>query len=266
MPRRYSEEEAQRIFALVAERQRSASGTDGLSLSELEEAARVAGLDPSLVAVAAAELDAVPHAEKTLGGAPVEVVRSRVVDGEVSDDAWAEMVSAARREFGQPGMAGQIGRLREWTVLSGGTQNGTVTRLTVEPTADGTRVTLSRSIREAVKGLAIATTIQWAMALMFGLLAAFGVEAEMWIPALILASIGTLMGAGTLVGTRLWRAREADRFEALLDRFELVTRDVEPVAAAPAAEALTGRRIDPTLLDAETAASAAGSARERTRT
>ncbi len=152
MPRRFSPEEAQRIFALVADRQRTVSGTDGLSLAELEEAAAAAGLDPGLVAVAAAELDSVPQAEKTLLGTPVEVVRTRLLDGAVGDDAWAAMVSAARREFGQPGMAGQIGRLREWTVISGGTKNGTVTRLTVEPTEAGTRVTLSRSIRDTVFG------------------------------------------------------------------------------------------------------------------
>ena len=58
MPRRYSEEEAQRIFALVADRQRATTGVEGLSLSELEEAAQAAGLDPGLVAIAAASASA----------------------------------------------------------------------------------------------------------------------------------------------------------------------------------------------------------------
>ena len=276
MPRRFSEEEAQRIFALVADRQRQASGDAGLTLEELEEAARAAGLDASLVAVAAAELDAQPHAEKTLLGAPVEVLRTRLIDGPLSEDAWAGMVAQARREFGQPGMAGQIGRLREWTVISGGTKNGTVTRLTAEPTDRGTRVTLSRSVHEAVKGLALATVIQAAMGVMFGVLAAAGVESEMWIVAAILLSVGLLMGAGTQIGTRVWQRHQGGRFEALLDRLELVARDVTEADAAPGLEApgraeegRTGAgRIDPGLLDDEAPDGGleAGPPRTRTRT
>ena len=226
MTRRFSEEEAQRIFARVAERQResASSSAAGLSLAELEEAASAAGVDPALVATAAAELDAAPHAERTLAGVPIEVVRHRPLPGPIDDDVWAEMVSAARREFGQPGMAGQIGRLREWTSISGGPKNGVVTRLTAEPTADGTRVTLTRSIREVVLGFTIASAIQWAMAVLFGVLALAGVESEMWIPALILAGLGLMFGAGTQIGARVWQQREGRRFEALLDRLELAAR------------------------------------------
>lgn len=268
MPRRYSEEEAQRIFALVAERQRTASGTDGLSLAELEEAAGAAGLDPGLVAIAAAELDAAPHAEKTFARVPIEVVRTRVLDGPLDDDAWAGMVSAARREFGQPGMAGQIGRLREWTVINGGTKNGTVTRLTAEPTAEGTRVTLTRSIREVVMGLTIAGAIQWAMALLFGTMALTGVEPDLWIAAAMMATLGTLFGAGTQVGARVWRRHEAGRFEALLDRMELVARDAAPRSslAAPETSSRPAGRLDLDALDLDLEAEDRAAARPRTRT
>lgn len=229
MTRRYSEEDAQRIFALVAERQRNAPGVDsGLSLAELEEAARVAGLDPSLVAAAAAEVDAAPGPDRTLAGAPVEVVRQRVVPGPIGDDAWAQMVGAMRSEFGQAGMAGQVGRLREWTLISGGAKNGTTTRLTVEPTADGTRVTLSRSVREAVFGFTLASAIQWVMASLFATLALAGVDNELWIPAGILVALGLLFGVGTQVGTRLWHRHQSARFERLLDRLELTARDTAP--------------------------------------
>ncbi len=256
MSRRYSEEEAQRIFALVADRQRTASGTEGLSLAELEEAAQAAGLDPALVAVAAAELDSVPQAERTLLGTPVEVVRSRVLDGAVGDDAWAAMVAQARREFGQPGMAGQIGRLREWTAISGGTKNGVTTRLTVEPTGAGTRVTLTRSIRDTVFGFTLASAVQWAMAVLFTVLGMAGVDPEMWIAALVMAALGTFFGAGVQIGARVWRRQEAKRFDALLDRLELVSRDA---AGRPAAEPFgeetegpaSAERIDPRLLDAD---------------
>ncbi|WP_412068415.1 hypothetical protein [Rubrivirga sp. IMCC43871] len=265
MTRRYSEEEAQRIFALVAERQRTASGVEGLSLAELEEAASAAGLDPGLVAVAAAELDSAPHPEKTLLGTPTEVIRSRVLDRPIDDDTWASMVGAARREFGQPGMAGQIGRLREWTVISGGTKNGITTRLTVEPTDRGARVTLSRSIRDTVFGLTLASGIQWAMSVFFGIMWMAGVDTELWIPALILASFGTLFGAGIQIGARVWRRREARRFEGLLDRLELIALDSPPTAAS--ASAAPEGRIDPALLDVDApdTESARDATRDRTR-
>ena len=55
MARTFTEAEAQRVFARVAERQRAQAPADGgLTLEDLEDAARAAGLDPSLVASAAA--------------------------------------------------------------------------------------------------------------------------------------------------------------------------------------------------------------------
>ena len=238
MSRRFSEEEAQRIFARVAERQRETAPADrGLSLAELEEAARAAGLDASLVVAAAAELDAAPHDERTILGAPVETIRTRHVAAPLDDDTWARLVGAARREFGQPGMAGQIGRLREWTLISGGTKNGTVTRLAAEPTAEGTRITVSRSIAESVKGFTLAATIQWGMALVFGTMALAGVDSELWIVTAVLFGLGLVFGAGSQIGTRVWHRQQTRRFDRLLDRLELAARDgatAPPVTAEPA--------------------------------
>ena len=231
MARRFSEEEAQRIFARVAERQRTLVPADtGLSLEDLEEAARAAGLDPALVASAASELDAVPERGRTIAGAPVEVVRHRVVPGALDDDTWAGMVAAARARFGSPGIAGQIGRLREWTVVGGNRGNSVVTRLAAEPAGDGTRVTLSQSVREPVLGFSIATAVNGALAVLFGVLAASGVEAGLWIPAAILLAMALLFGTGSQVGARIWERRRAADFEALLDRLDLVARDA---ASAP---------------------------------
>ena len=265
MPRRFSEEEAQRIFALVAERQRAASDASGLSLAELEEAARAAGLDPALVAVAAAELDAAPHPERTLAKAPVEVIRHRVVAGPLDDDAWAQMVSAARSEFGEPGMAGQVGRLREWTSFSGGTKNNVVTRVTAEPTEGGTRVTVSRSVRDLVFGFTLAAAIQSVLAVLFGVFAVAGVDSDLWIPAAILAGLAALFGLGSQVGTRVWHRQESARFDRLLGRLERCVLDAPSARRATARDApeATGR---PALdLDALGEAPESGSppARER---
>lgn len=267
MTRRYTEEEAQRIFARVAERQRTAPDA-GLSLAELEEAARSAGLDPSLVASAAAELDAAPGPGRTLGGVPVEVVRQRVVAGVVDDEAWAQMVAAARTEFGRHGVAGQVGRLREWTDFSGGPKNGLVTRLTAEPTVDGTRITLSRSVREVVLGLTIAQVVQWSVATLFGVLGLTGIEPDLLIPMMILIGVAVLFGVGSQVGTRVWHRQQAGRFEALLDRLELAARDAAPpVPEAPEPDAPESHQPDVASLDLddlpEAPASAAPGRRQR---
>lgn len=268
MPRRYSEEQAQRIFALVADRQRLGPGdADGLSLSELEEAARAAGLDPSLVAAAAAQIDAAPGDDRTLLGAPVEVVRQRMIAGEVDDETWTRMVHALRAEFGDAGMAGQVGRLREWTLISGGTKHGTSTRLAVEPTADGTRITLTRSVKDSVFGFQLAAAIMAGMSLLFGGIALAAIEPALWIPFGIMLGMGLAFGAGSQIGTRMWHRHTATRFEGLLDRLELVARDAAPARAATA-EAPHPRTETPRLgldLDGPEVEEGVSSGRSRTR-
>lgn len=234
MPRRYSEEEAQRIFAHVAERQRDTLASDaGLSIEDLQEAARAAGLDPALVLQAAVSLDApAPEQTQTLLGAPVEVVRQRMIPGPVSDETWGQIVAEARRAFGGVGIAGQIGRLREWTLVSSKASNQNITtRLALEPTPEGTRLTLSRNVRDMAFGFTIAGAINAAMSVLFWVLFATGVDPEFVIPALILTVMAVAFSGGTQVGLRLWETRQAKRFASFLDRAELVIRasDDRPV-------------------------------------
>lgn len=250
MSRRFSEDDARRIFARVAEQQaRTAPDTDGLSLTDLEDAARAAGLDPALVALAAAELDAPPaRGARRLAGAPVEVLASRLVPGDLSDETWAGMVGAARAQFGHAGMAGQVGRRREWTLVSGGPKNGVTTQLVAEPVAGGIRLSLSQSIRDMAFGFTVGGSITAVLALVFTALAALGVEPELWIPAVILVAQTLLFLGGTQVGTRLWHGRRTEQFERLLDRLDLVARATD--APAPLAAEPPARERAPRLGDA----------------
>lgn len=232
MARRFSEDEARRIFARVAERQsRTAPHAAGLSLDELEEAARAAGLDPALVVQAAAELDGAAPA-RSLAGAPVEVRVSRVVPGELTDDVWAGIVADARLQFRGTGTAGQVGRTREWTVVSGGAKNGVSTHLSAEPVAGGIRITLAQSIRDMVLGFSIAGGITGLMAVFFSAMALAGVDPELWIPAMMMLAMALLFGLGTRVGAQAWQRQRSTRFETLLDRFELIARDRTPAPDA----------------------------------
>ncbi|MEM1056198.1 MAG: hypothetical protein AAGI52_11775 [Bacteroidota bacterium] len=230
MSRQFTEAEAQRIFAHMAEMQRAdaARPSSALSLEDLQEAARAAGLDPRYVTRAVAELDAAPAQTRTLLSAPVEVVRQRVVPGPLTDETWASMVNAARAHFGDAGFAGQIGSLREWT-LHTGTNNGnrTVTRLSAEPTEGGIRLMLTQSIRETIKGFSIATAIVSAMLVIFGAMAVAGVDPELWVAVGIMAVMALGFGGGSQVWARWWAANRSGQFDSVLDRLELVARSSE---------------------------------------
>jgi hypothetical protein len=250
MARTFTEAEAQRVFARVAERQRAqAPAEGGLTLEDLEDAARAAGLDPALVAAAAAEVDA-PAPMRGLLGVPTETVRQRIVRGRVSDEAWEGMVAAARAEFGRTGTAGLVGRTREWTASMGGGNAQAVTRLALEPVGEDTRVVVTRSSRDVALGFTIAGGVQALMALLFGSLFAFGVAPELWVPAVIFAVLSTAFLGGSHVGLRAWHRRQEGRVDAFLDRLELVARDAEAPARVPtpSSPAPTGRS-DPGLLD-----------------
>ena len=263
MPRRYSEEEAQRIFAHVAERQRDALAADaGLSIEDLQEAARAAGLDPDLVLQAAVSLDApAPERSQTLLGAPVEVVRQRMIPEPVSDETWAQIVAEARRAFGGVGIAGQIGRLREWTLVSSKASNQNITtRLALEPTPEGTRLTLSRNVRDMALGFTIAGAVNAGMAVLFWVLFALGVQAEFAIPALILTLLAIGFGGGSQVGLRLWETSQANTFTSFLDRAELVVRAAEDGAVASSPPAPTRERTSTLPLDLDAVGDAPGAA------
>lgn len=267
MARRYSEDDARRIFARVAERQTARGPADGgLSLADLQEAAHAAGLDPSLVAQAAAELDRAAPVPQRLAGAPVELSVARVVPGTLTDDVWAAIVAEARAQFRGTGTAGQIGRQREWSIVSGGAKNGVTTHLTAEPVDGGVRLTLSQSIRDMVLGSSIAGGITALMAILFSTLAVAGVDSEMWIPAVMMGAMALLFLGGTQVGARQWRAQRTRRFESVLDRFELIARDD---AGEMPDERASGEHVSPALDldalgDAPDGATPAG--RHRTRT
>ena len=252
MARQFTEEEARRVFARLAELQGQGHGDDRtLSLAELQEAARAAGLDPSLVARAVADLDAPAERRRTLFGAPVEVVQSRVVPGPLTDAVWADMVGAIRSELDTVGMAGELGRTREWTAISGGSKNGVTTRVAAEPTADGTRLTISRSVRDAVLGFSIAGGIQLLMTLVFLVVALASGDLEFLIPAGIMLLIGLGFTGGAQVGTRVWAKTRSEQFDRLLGRLELISRAAGPDAPEHAEATPQGEPPRPALdLDA----------------
>ena len=139
-PRRYGDREVARILKRAAELQRaepSAADPEGLTLDELAEIAREAGIHPDLLRRAAAEAAASTPAS-TLGarlaGAPVTIRLERVVAGELPLDRFEAIVPRIQQATDGPGTASAIGRTLTW---SSQTNDNTTSQQVLVSSMDG---------------------------------------------------------------------------------------------------------------------------------
>ncbi|MDT0631747.1 hypothetical protein RQM47_05505 [Rubrivirga sp. S365] len=234
MPERFSEEDARRIFARAAERQQAAEpAAEGLSLAELQEVGRAAGLDPAHVAAAVAEVRGAPAPAPpaTFLGVDVEPRASRVIPGGVTDEVWEQMVARLRQTFKSKGTPTDVGRIREWT-------SGPNSSLyaTVEPVPEGTRVTLTTSKASEAAQHRMVAALFGTMAAAFAFLGVFsegGGDAGFWAFVSIFAALAVALPLLGRQSQKRWHQRRQGQFDALLDQFELLARDAAPPAAAP---------------------------------
>ena len=137
--RRYSEAEIAAIFDRAAHAQEQASRGathGGLTLAELHEVGRAAGIDPAFVdrAAAAVRMEGpTPRPTKVLGQT-VSVARVTALPGPFTDADWAALVADLRTTFEAEGTVRVDDAGRRWS-------NGNL-RVHVEPAADGHRLRL----------------------------------------------------------------------------------------------------------------------------
>jgi len=151
--RRYSESEIADIFKQASEVQettrRRLAHNDGLSLAELQQIGKEAGITPEFISRAAATLDggrARPR-RGTYLGVPVSVGRTVEISGPLSDDGWDRLVADLRDTFQATGHVSAEGADRRW-------QNGNL-HVQAEPTPTGHRLrfrTTNGSSRSALMG------------------------------------------------------------------------------------------------------------------
>ncbi|MHB1225560.1 MAG: hypothetical protein ACYC2G_16150 [Gemmatimonadaceae bacterium] len=92
-----------------------------MSLAELEQVAREAGLDPALVRRAAREIDEpAPPPPSRLAGAPMRIVLERTFEGELPADDHEPLVAEIRRSIGEPGLVSVLGRTMSWSASETG--------------------------------------------------------------------------------------------------------------------------------------------------
>ncbi|MEO5588989.1 MAG: hypothetical protein ABIS03_05330 [Gemmatimonadaceae bacterium] len=119
--RRFNDEEVALIIKRAAELQQSESvasaESSSLTLGDVEQIAREAGIDASLIRRAAQSLDrpAATNRPSPWAGAPTRLVFERVVDGEILVDDFETLVNEMRRTMGDNGVASVLGRTLAWS-------------------------------------------------------------------------------------------------------------------------------------------------------
>lgn len=151
--RRFSEEQVQLILKRAAElQQASASPGDSrrMTLAELEAAAGEAGLEGALVRRAAAEVAARPEVRSRpsafLGG-PRHLILEAVVDREVTEDCYEELVEEIRRGTGELGQTNTLGKTLAWSSGHGPAQGiSRAIHVTVVPRGGRTRIRIEEKL------------------------------------------------------------------------------------------------------------------------
>ena len=158
--RRFNEKEVARIIKRASELQEEeapAESSTGMSLAELEQVAREAGLDPALVRRAATDLDTriTDQRSSPFFGAPTTLRLERTVDGEVPAEEFEPMVLQMQRVIGQVGTASTIGRTLQWTAY--GVDRRRISTRTVQvivtPRNGRTTIRIEEPMRQLAGGL-----------------------------------------------------------------------------------------------------------------
>ncbi len=155
--RRYDEKEVSKLLKRASELQRSSPATPnptGLTLRELEDIAREAGLDPLMLRQAANELDTTsPTAgfSTRLAGAPVRIVLERTVPGEADEGLFVSLIPRFEVAFDGPGQVGRVGKTFTW--LGTRTNSGRTQQLRISSKDGETTIHLEESFTGMVGGL-----------------------------------------------------------------------------------------------------------------
>ena len=214
---RFNEDQAAAIFARAAEAEVSgrqpASGAGGMTLAELQEIGKEAGLSPEAVAQAAASLRSAgtPAPAPTFLRVPIGVARTVALERPLSDEEWGGLVAELRATFNADGRVRSDGSFREW-------RNSNL-RVSAGPAPGGYQVDM-RTSKGSARSLMTAGGI---MAGISGALLAMGTLTGSMAPgdvgdiAPILTVGAALFGAGVLQ-VPAWARRRRQQFERIAER------------------------------------------------
>lgn len=269
MSRIFSKDDAEKIFAMAAQRQQSdeMEASSGLSLEDLEEAGRAAGINPDYIRSAAADMMRPSRApiQRTFMGVPVEMRQTTLIKKPIDSLTWNEIVRQAQRIFGKEGQNTETSLVREWASMP--KENQLPIRIIAEAEGDGTRITIERKTWPQVIGFGIGTVVNIAMGLLVIItsIANFSGDKD-WIVGSILLGFGLLFGLGAGIGLKMTGKKQAAQFEEMLrciDQVVANTQDRRDLAPAPGAEHSPKLSLDE--IEADTTAQAAPVRSKRSR-
>ena len=216
--RRFSDKEVALVLRRAIELEEASPSSEiqttrGLTLEELREVAREAGINPNLVTRAAAELREKPGPEPfSVGGPSLVKQEVRVLPGEASREDMGELMRVVDAEVAAQGTVVEaLGAVR-WT------SNGRFlnTQVSVEPADGETLLRVEERYSDTVRGPLHGIPAAWA--LIIGLAAGLdGMSLALPI-ALVVAVVLGMLGWG--VGDLVWRgvaARSGTRVRVLAD-------------------------------------------------
>ena len=159
--RQYSEEEVALIIKRAAELQQTEQTeqepSTALSLTEVEQIAKEAGIDPRLIRRAALGLDQPAQSNRPSPwlGAPTRLVFERVVEGEVPTEEFEGIVAEVRRTLGQNGIPSVLGRSLAWSATIGGRRRaqGRQVDVSVVPRGGVTTIRVEEEMRNIAGAL-----------------------------------------------------------------------------------------------------------------
>lgn len=241
--RKFNDEEVALIIKRAAELQQTEQTEQdtgsALTLTEVEQIAREAGIDPQLIRRAAVGLDQPEHTNRPSPwiGAPTRIVFERVVDGEIPVEEFEPLIAEIRRTFGDNGLPSVLGKSLAWSSGIRGRRRSSGRHIDVSVVTRGGITTIR--VEEELRNLAGALfggivggggggTTGITMAIGMGVFHSAPVAGLLWVT--VAGGMYTL--ARTIFGRMAWgRERE---LSGLIDRLE---EEVQAAVAKPAPQA-----------------------------
>jgi hypothetical protein len=220
--RQFSDDEVAFILERAAAADSSGSGSTaletsretsrGLTLQQLTDVAREAGISETAVTLAADAVvrgALVPSKVITAAGLPVGVSRTIELGRAVSETEWERLIVALRETFNARGKVVREGSLRSW-------HNGNL-QASLEPTTTGHRLRLSTRKGDALSGILAGAALMIAGG-MLGAATAFSVAKgapSIWWPTVLMIGMGATTIASRYITLPRWARTRASQMEAL---------------------------------------------------
>ena len=223
MKKQFSKEEARAIFERAAGRQRTANEGSGeyLTLEELEEAGRAAGLDPALIRAAVVDLSRLDRSPtfKTLLTVPTDYRQTIFIPDSTPEEIWRQVIPPAREAFGIEGWMDDRSSEYHWFDNKYGQEGA---RLIFEREGEGTRLTFIEGREQAVRNIFNVMGIFTVIGAILSLISALNAPAGLIVGFLFILVV-YLFGWSLLYRHKKVALENINKMEELLERVDRKT-------------------------------------------